>query len=401
MIPASVERRARWVLDTIGAHELGFGDDLPYRERAWEQLERGERPTGDDVAEAFFHLARLEERGGGERDRHGRFPASASCLDPLDPPLERLRARLGLDAPRWGGARFAVALTHDIDVPWRWTRVGVRGTAATLKRHALARRGGAALRDARALAGVPLHKLRGTDPNWRFERITALEAALGARSTFFVMAAHRHRADGPTPESYERLRGRLVETIAAGGGEVGLHGSYTAANDPRALAEEKETLEALAGPVAGQRYHYLRVDPHENLATLDALGFRYDSTLGFADAAGFRAGIAQPFRPWDHEHDRPLRLVEIPLAAMDVTFSEERFLGLAAAAAERRLLDLVRWAAAHGGGFSVLWHTDRFDPGTSRGWDRLYEHLIETVRELGGVCVSAGELAEEAAERLP
>ncbi|MGH2995767.1 MAG: hypothetical protein ACRDON_03370, partial [Gaiellaceae bacterium] len=95
MIPESVERRARWVLEALGARDIGFGDDLPYRPETWEAVERGERPAGDDLAEAFYHLARLEERGA-PRDRHGRFPASASCLDPLDPPLERLRARLGL-----------------------------------------------------------------------------------------------------------------------------------------------------------------------------------------------------------------------------------------------------------------------------------------------------------------
>ena len=74
MIPPEVERRARWVLDSIGATEFGFGDDVGYDERAWEQVERGERPGGDDLAEAFFHLARVEERDGrrDERLKHTR-----------------------------------------------------------------------------------------------------------------------------------------------------------------------------------------------------------------------------------------------------------------------------------------------------------------------------------------
>ena len=400
MIPPAVERRARWVLDTLGARELALGDDLPYRERAWEEVARGERPRGDELADAFFHLARVEEQGA-PRDRHGRFSARSSALDPLDPPLERLRARLGLQPPRWGGARFAIALTHDVDVPWRWTRVGVRGGAARLKNHALARRPRAALAEARALAGVPLHKVRGTDPNWRVEHITELEASRGAASTFFVMAAHRHRADGPAPAAYERLRPRLVETVVAGAGEVGLHGSYLAAEDERVLAEEKAALEALAGPVTGQRFHYLRADPHANLASLARLGFAYDSSLGFPDAPGFRAGIAHPFRPWDHATDRPLDLVEVPLAAMDVTLAETRYMGLSASAAEQHVLRLVEWAAANGGGFAVLWHTDRFDRGTARGWDRLYARLLDAVHAHGGVCVRAGDLTREARDRLP
>ena len=353
MIPESVERRARWVLDTLGARAVGFGDDIPYRAAAWEQVDQGVRPDGDDVAEAFFHLARLEERTS-ERDRFGRFRASASCLQPLDPPLERLRARLGVDPPRWRGARFAVALTHDIDTPWRWTRAGLRGSASRLKAYALAGRGGPAFREARALGAVPLHKLRGTDPNWCFERVIGREAERGARSTFFVMAGHSGAwMDGLAGEAYARLRPRLVDTVLAGGAEIGLHGSYNAAEDAELLRTEKESLERLAGPVSGQRYHFLRVDPLANLAPLERLGFRYDASVGFVDAPGFRAGIAHPFRPWDGERDRPLDLVEIPLAAMDVTF-DDRYLGLPAAAAERRLLGLLDWAAERGGGFSGL-----------------------------------------------
>jgi peptidoglycan/xylan/chitin deacetylase (PgdA/CDA1 family) len=382
------------VLDTIGGRELELGADLPYVAAAWEQVDRGERPVGDELADAFFHLARIEELAG-QRDEHGRFLAAASCVDPLDPPVERLRRALGLEPPRWRGARFAVALTHDVDVPWRWTRLGVRGSAARLKSHVLARRRAGAVREARALAGMPVHRLRGTDPNWRFREITDAERDRGASSTFFLLAGHSDRHDGASPEVYDRLRPRLVETILEGGGEVGLHGSYLAARDAGLLAVEANALEELGAQVRGQRYHYLRVDPHANLAPLPALGLRYDTTLGFPDAPGFRAGIAHPFRPWDVAAARPLDLVEIPLAAMDVTLGEERYLGLSAAQAEGRLLELLDFAAEHGGGFSVLWHTDRFDPGTARGWDRLYLRLLDAVRERGGVCLSAGELAGE------
>ncbi len=62
---------------------------------------------------------------------------------------------------------------------------------------------------------------------------------------------------------------------------------------------------------------------------------------------------------------------------MDVTLAEPRYLGLSVKEAERRLLALLDWAAEHGGGFSILWHTDRFDPATAGGWDRLYARLID------------------------
>jgi hypothetical protein len=391
MIPAVVERRARWVLDSIGATELGFGDDLPYDAAAWEQIDRGERPLGDELADGFFHLARVEERNG-PRDEHGRFRAEWSCLDPLDPPLERLRRKLGVATPD-DRPRFTIALTHDVDTPWRWTRIGLRGAAARLKQNVRHAQLGPAVRETTGLATVPLHRLRGTDPNWRFEQILAEERRRGATgSSFYVIASHHDPHDGAAAEAYSRLRPRLVETLLEAGGEVGLHGSYTAADDPVRLAAEKQKLEALAGPITGHRYHYLRVDPHRNLAPLVDVGLRYDTTLGFPDALGFRAGIARPFRPWDFEREEPLDLVEVPLAAMDATLAEERYLGLAAKRAEPQLMQLLDRAAEFGGAFAVLWHPDRFDPATSGGWDRLYSRLLAGAQERGGSCVPAAEL---------
>jgi len=387
-VPERVARRARWVLDTLGASHLAFGADLPYRAEAWESVERDVRPDGDVIAEAFFHLARVEEIGA-PRDAHGRFAATSSYLDPLDPPLERLRRELGLEPPRYGGAKFAVALTHDVDNPWRWTRAGIRKAAGGLKR--------GELRQAGALARVPLHKLRGTDPYWRFREVLEEERAHGATgSTFYVMARHEHPADGA---SYAGLRAKVVEEILDARGEVGLHGSYLAAEDNEKLAEEKKEVERLAGPIAGHRYHYLRVDPHRNLVPLGSLGFRYDTTLGFPDALGFRAGIAHPFRPWDFDREAPAAIVEVPLAAMDATLAEARYQGLSAAAAKPQMLALLDWVAENGGGFSILWHPDRFDAASARGWDRLYFELLDEVKQRGGICLPAGDLAAHLYDR--
>jgi hypothetical protein len=395
VIPETVERRARWVLDSIGARDVGFGVDVRYDPEAWEQVERGECPHADPLAQAFFHLARVEEKNGA-RDEHDRFQAASSCLEPLDPPLERLRRDLGAEPPRWGGARFAVALTHDVDSPWKWTRKGLKGAAARAKSDLAQGHVRSGLRELRGLTGAAVHKVSGTDPFWSFDRILADERRCGASSTFFLLAEHAHELDGAAVEAYERLRPRLVETLRDGGAEVGLHGSYSAAEDPARIVREKERLEALSGPVRGQRYHFLRVDPHRNLAPLESAGFAYDSSLGFSDALGFRGGIAHPFRPWDFENEAPRDLVEVPLAAMDVTLSAERYLDLSAREADERLRSLLDWAAENGGGFAVLWHSEQYDSALLPGWDRLYRRFIEEVQRRGGVCLPAGSLAEEA-----
>ena len=65
------------------------------------------------------------------------------------------------------------------------------------------------------------------------------------------------------------------------------------------------------------------------------------------------------------------------------------------------MLAILDWAAEHGGAFSILWHPERFDGPSARGWDRLYFELIEAVRRTRRHLLSAaGELAGLAAERF-
>jgi hypothetical protein len=232
------------------------------------------------------------------------------------------------------------------------------------------------------------------------------ERARGGASTFFLLAGHGDPHDGARPETYDRLRPRLVETVLANGGEVGLHGTYRTAEEPARLRDEFVALREVMSVYTditrglGHRYHYLRVDPHRNLRPLADLGLSYDTTLGFPDAIGFRNGLAHPFRPWDLERDEPLDLIEIPLAAMDVTLAEERYQGLSARDAWPHFERLLDWAAEHGGGFSILWHTDRFDRATSAGWNELYYRVLDEIKARGGACMTAGALADEARSRL-
>ena len=289
------------------------------------------------LAEAFFHLARVEERNGA-RDEHDRFRASSSCLDPLDPPLERLRRRLGVEPPRWGGARFAVALTHDVDTPWKWTRIGAQGRRRA--REARPASAGGSARRCASCAGSRarrVHKARGTDPYWSFDRILADERRCGASSTFFLMADHAHELDGAAPASRTSGSGpRLVETLLEGGAEVGLHGSYSAADDPARIADEKAAARGARRAGAGASG---TTSSGSTRTAISASSRRPASrtTRRSASATRSASGPASRIRsvPGISSARRRAQLVEVPLAAMDVTLSAERYLGLSADEAER------------------------------------------------------------------
>ncbi len=418
--PAAVAAKAAYALEELvrisaatAAVSYPSGP-LPASETAWRLFsgddvvkpragEHGLVDFGDGVSDivmsTFWHLSRWEERPGSVRDERGRFPASAALFDPegaaADHLVERFRKVAGAPPP----GPLTVALTHDIDTPWRWSGArAVAGAAARVKVAALSGRPQELARELRGLAGLPAHRARGTDPNWSFERICEIERSHGGFSTYFILAGHHHPADGAAPRVYERVRPAVVTQVLAQGDELGLHPSYTASDDLGLIAEERARLEALAGgAVRGVRFHYLRHDAHGTLPELDRLGFAYDSSQGYADRPGMRAGLSFPYRPYDLAADRPLELLELPLVVMDATLAEDRYLGLAPDDGLDRAVATLERAAQAGGTVSVLWHNDRFDPAYARGWDRAYERLLGWVRERGGrLCTAADAVGLDA-----
>ncbi len=387
-LPDGLLPQERWLLGELcAAAGVGVADGAPALalDPAW------------DLATSAALLAREEELEGPV-DEHGRFLASASALSPGAAPLDdlvlALREAAGAPAPEYpGGARFAVALTHDIDTPWRWSKRGVLGAAARLK-GALASRDMASARlEATGLALAPLHQVFRSDPNWSHRRFAMAEQKRGFRSTCFVLAAHRDPHDGAAPEVYEARRARLVSQLDRLGLEVGLHASYTCLADPESIAAERAVLaELLGGPVAGNRHHYLRLPWHDGIRALDRLGFAYDTTLGHAARPGPRAGLSFPFRPWDVAAAKPLRILELPLVLMDATLSEAHYLGLSPDEAWPEVERVLDHLAEVGGCASVLWHNDRFDRVYGRGWDRLYDRLLDGIVARGGHAGTAADL---------
>ncbi|MGN6378851.1 MAG: DUF7033 domain-containing protein [Gaiellales bacterium] len=414
--PAGFQAKARWAIETLLAGGVGPAEvvrypssALPGSERAWEYFAAGESGTpamGEDglldfgdgvedvVASAFWHLSRWEERPGSARDDRGRFPASAALADPQRPVSDALARRLrrAVGAPD-GGGRFTVALTHDVDTPRRWYgRRALLGAAGRARRAGQERRRDDLSVELRGLAAWPVHRMRGTDPNWVFQRIREIEAAHGGRSTYFVMAGHTHPADGASPATYDRARPAVVRQVLEQGDELGLHPSYEASERPELIGRQADRLAALAGePVAGVRFHSRRHQAHGSLAELDRLGFAYDSSQGFAERPGLRAGLSHPYRPYDLAADRPLRLLELPLAVMDATLAERRYMGLTPEQGLRRAMDVLEPVAAAGGTVAVLWHNDRFDRVYGRGWDWAYDRLLAWVVERGGWLVGAAD----------
>jgi len=69
-----------------------------------------------------------------------------------------------------------------------------------------------------------------------------------------------------------------------------------------------------------------------------------------------------------------------------------RYRALDAAGAERAGRDLLSRVRAGGGGVAILWHNNRFDRRSARGYDEVYWRLVEWAQAEGGLVTSAGEI---------
>jgi len=392
----------------------------------------------DLFASAFLLLACWDELTCAERDQHGRLPYDASVFagEPalhIDEPIVDaytglLRASLAprlvelglqpLPAPGWlwrdgGDARgrgegrgaaaggYAVALTHDLDNLWRWTP---RGFAASGYRSARAvrRRDGAALRgelgDLREWLTV--HLPRRSDPYWTFPQLLGGEDMRGVSSTFYVIASHAHPTDGNQPDTYRRRIPDALAMLRDGRREVGLHGNDRDRLGAEPLGADRDDLASRAGTqVDGVRYHYLRCLYHETLPLLERAGFTYDTSLAFAEHEGFRCGTTLPFRPFDITRDRPLQLVELPLALMDNTLQNPKYRALPAKDGEDASRAVLERVATGGGGVSILWHNNRFDRRTADGYDGVYFALVDKARADGAFVGRADAVVQRFVER--
>jgi len=371
----------------------------------------------DLVASAFALLACWDERTTAARDEYARLPYSASVFaaNPLlkleepavDAYVKLLRAvlaprldTLGLEplpAAGWmwdagkAGAGHAVALTHDLDNLWRWTArefaaVGYRSARAVLHGN------GAALNRELGDLGEWLtrHLPRRTDPFWTFPQILGGEDARGVSSTFFVIARHAHRTDGIQPRTYRKRIPQALALLHRHGCEIGLHGNDSDRLSLDPLSADRSLLARRAqAEVHGMRYHYLRCLYHETLPLLEQARFSYDTSLAFAEHEGFRCGCSFPFRPYHLGQERPLDLVELPLAVMDGTLQQPHYRRLDAASAERAAAAVLDRVGVSGGAVSILWHNNRFDRRVSRGYDGVYWRLVDRALKEGAWATSA------------
>jgi hypothetical protein len=332
----------------------------------------------DLPAAALLTLTRVEETLSTERDAHGRFPASASNAlkeNYLHRPIVdeygfALEQALRILVPQWSPERkpFRVKLSHDMD------ELGIPFLLRSSVAHSLLRRNPkATFQDFLSLV---------TQQNPVYLQVVLQLAELsvehGLDSAFYWKANGATKFDSGYDPENAKIKS-VIRSLKENGFECGVHPGYDTFRSPEKLCAEIKRLRQSIGPDRmGGRQHYLRWLP-ETWRDWETCGLAYDSSVGFADRIGFRAGTCVPYRPWLWAENREARILEIPLLVMDRTLAY--YMKLSPQESFLRVMECMERCRAVGGVFTMLWHNEALiDPAYGDLYLRLLRELANSAR---------------------
>ena len=222
-----------------------------------------------------------------------------------------------------------------------------------------------------------------------FDRYVALEG--GLPSTFFVIPYKDNPGrtrQGTAPRRRASRYGASdiadsIRKLSAAGCEIGLHGIDAWLESSSGRDEFEQIRQLTAAREIGARMHWLYYD-ERSPETLEGAGASYDSTIGYNETIGYRAGTTQAYKPLD-----ATQLLELPLHIMDTALFYPAHLHLSPAEALQRVNGVIENAVQFGGSVTVNWHDRSIAP--ERLWGDSYVHIVHELKSKGAWFATAGQ----------
>jgi len=297
------------------------------------------------------------------------------------------------------GYQFIACLTHDVDHPsirlhrldhtmFGFLYRAVFGSLFDVVQGRMPLRN--LLRNWVAAGKLPFVHMGIANDFWlEFDRYVKLEK--GLRSSFFIIPFKDRpgqTAHGSAPSRRASPYGAQeitapIQALISADCEIGLHGIDAWLDGSQAREELGEIRRITGTRDIGVRMHWLYFG-EQSQGILDKAGADYDSTVGFNETVGYRAGTGQVYKPLD-----AARLLELPLHVMDTALFYPGHMHLKAQEARKRVGAIIDHALHFGGVVTVNWHDRSIAP--ERLWGDFYLQLIDELKEKGAWVATASE----------
>lgn len=353
----------------------------------------------DILGTIFFLLSRYEEAvDGAILDKHKRFPATSSIAHKygfLERPLadEYIEFLSTLMLNLWPELElkeqsFKQFVTCDVDWPFDPVRRSFKATLRVSLGLIKRKRPFAALSLWRSFfsykINIKCHDINREMLSWIMDK----NESVGNKVAFyFITEMTDAEFDSNFNLDSDEIR-ELIREIISRGHEVGLHPGYKCFNNAvyfRRSANKLKNILTEVGekqPNIGGRMHYLMWDAKVTPKLWDDNGFDYDSTLAFADRAGFRCGTCHPFPMYDLLNRKALKVIQRPLINMECTIISELYEGLGyGVEAKKRFHFFKSIVKKNKGEYVLLWHNTHFKGTADKS---IYNELITNTRNVSG-----------------
>lgn len=330
---------------------------------------------------AFYMVTRYEEYLTVVRDEQGRFAAESSLAykhNFLDKPVVDIWAhRLGITLKLLypdviiPDKKYDHLLMVEVDEPFKFRGKGIL----------------------RNLGGLLMDTLRANRPANRFRCMTGRMKdsydtyayinenvkKYNSSVLYFFSTGDKGRVDkniNPNKRCYKKLIRRLSRKYS-----IGLHSSFSSGNSEKLIIKEKENLEnVIQQKITRLKQHYLLLTIPFTYQVIRSIGFEEDYSIGYLREAGFRAGIARPFKFYDLTREETSLLTLVPFQYTEATF--QKYKRYDPPEAIESVSKLINWTKQVGGLFVSVWHNNSLnDEGEWKGWRQVFEYTLREQQE--------------------
>jgi len=271
----------------------------------------------------------------------------------------------------WGNNDFAFMLTHDIDRVDKWTFMELKNRIKMVIRSGFLKNWDYLFE---AIINYPSNK----NPYWNFEWMKKLEMKYNFNSTWFFLPQGHPQIDAYYSFDEPRIK-KLAEFLRDNGDDIALHGTYISREDQNVMMQNLKDVQVLtSNNIKKSRQHWLSFKYPHTLRILENLNIEYDSSWGFAEHYGWRNSYCLPFHPYDIENDRMMKITELPLNAMDVTFFQ--YMGLNLDETFRTFDMMLKSCKTYNGLFVLLWHNSHFNETLWPGITKFYQDILGHIK---------------------
>ena len=328
----------------------------------------------DVFASIFFMVSRYEEYGNFKPDQHGRFPLEQSLAHTLGIHKKAIAHHWCKQLADLLNQYYPDLVTNqktyqfevgmDIDNAFAYKHKNPFRTVGALIRSVL--NPGEYAERLAVLTG------NQKDPYDNYEYIfTTLSRHKTALKLFFLCARYGPYDKNISPSS--KAFKKLV-SVAQKYGEIGIHPSYSS-NKNSTLENELKTLNKLSGNnIQSSRQHYLMIRFPTTYDALLKAGIKNDYSMGYAESAGFRAGMAMPYPFYHLKDEKTTDLIIHPFAFMESCYIH--YQSLESDQIKSEISSMMDEVKSVNGVFHAVWHNEYLGGKHEEKWKEIFEFML-------------------------